>query len=313
MKGSVDFAGFAEFLTRLQGKSAATSEAYTHDATAFAAYCRRQGWPLSAGLTRARVGLYLVERIGGARATPEQSARLSTRSAARAVSALQALAQFLVFSGELPDNPLSDLKPPRYSRKLPSYFASDEIRQVVSAFDTAVARDPLAARNAALLHLLYASGLRVSECAALNLESLDGRARLVQVVGKGRKRRVVPYGERAATKLDYYLAQARPRLVSERSGRALWLNNRGGRLSARAIRNVLDAAVTRACLDKHLSPHKLRHACATHLLEGGADVRLVQELLGHQSINTTQVYTQITRTHLREVYDRTHPRAERKK
>jgi len=313
MKGSLDLAGFSEYLTRIRGKSKATTDAYQRDAAAFAAFCQRRGWSLTAALTKARVGLYLIERISGGRTDQEQQAQLSTRSAARAVSSLQALAQFLEFSGQLASNPLADLKPPRYSRKLPSYFASDEIRQVVSAFDVAAPNDSLAARNAALLHLLYASGLRVSECAALNLESLDGGARLVQVVGKGHKRRVVPYGERAAAKLTRYLDQARPRLQNEHSGRALWLNRRGGRLSARAIRNVLDAAVSRACLDKHLSPHKLRHACATHLLEGGADVRLVQELLGHQSINTTQVYTQITRTHLREVYDRTHPRAEHKK
>lgn len=308
MKGSLELAGFAEFLARVQGKSAATVSAYAADAAAFDDYCGRQGWPLKSALTKARVGLYLVERVGGPRVGDSERARLSTRSAARAVSALQALGQFLVFRGELPSNPLADFKAPRYSRKLPPYFASDEVRLVVCAFDKAGDR-PLYIRNAAILHLLYAGGLRVSECAALDLESIDAGARLVQVFGKGSKRRIVPYGELAALRLGHYLAHGRPRLATERSGRALWLNHRGGRLSARAIRNVLNSAVLRAGLAKHLSPHKLRHACATHLLEGGADVRLVQELLGHQSINTTQVYTQITRTHLREVYDKTHPRA----
>lgn len=311
MKGNIDLAGFSEYLARVLGKTAATVSAYVADATAFAEYCTQRGWPVKAALTKARVGLYLVDRVSGPRADAAPRPRLSTRSAARAVSALQALAQFMVFRRQLRANPLADFKAPRYSRKLPPYFASDEIRLVVCAFDQAGER-PLELRNAALLHLLYASGLRVSECAALNLDSLDIVTQLVQVSGKGRRRRVVPFGEHAAAILERYLSSGRGRLAKSHSGRALWLNQRGGRLSARAIRNILNAAVRRAGLDKHLSPHKLRHACATHLLEGGADVRLVQELLGHQSINTTQVYTQITRTHLREVYDKTHPRAGRR-
>lgn len=313
MEGNFEPGGFAEFLAHVQGKSAATVDAYSRDAAAFSAYCAQQGLAWRQGLTTARVGLYLVERIGNQRRGEQHPPQLTARSAARHVSALQALAQYLVFNGELADNPLAGFKPPKYSRQLPPYFSSDEIRHVVCAFDGVAESKPLDSRNAAILHLLYATGLRVSECAGLDLASVDHEHCLVQALGKGRKRRFVPFGGQAALALKRYLAQARPALANEHSAQALWLNRGGARLSARAMRNILNAAVLRASLLKHISPHKLRHACATHLLEGGADVRLVQELLGHESINTTQTYTQITRTHLRDVYEKTHPRAERKK
>jgi integrase/recombinase XerC len=312
MKGTIDLGDFRDFLARVQGKSTATVEAYCRDAAAFCEYCTEQGITVQAGLAKAQVGLYLVARIGKQRRGTDDQARLSTRSAARHVSALQALAHFLVFSGEIKENPLTGFKAPKYSRQLPTYFSSDEIRQVVCAFDGAADSKPLFIRNAAILHLLYATGLRVSECASLNLGALDTKQRLVHALGKGRKHRLVPFGEQAAQALERYLRSARPALANEHSADALWLNRNGGRLSARAMRNILNTAVERASLVKHISPHKLRHACATHLLEGGADVRQVQELLGHESINTTQTYTQITRTHLRDVYEKTHPRAERK-
>ena len=300
--------GYADYLARIQGKLPATVAAYLRDCAAFDAWCVANKWGISQGLTRARVGLYLVERTAGG-----GGGTLSTRSAARLVSALKALAQYLVFTGELKENPLTGMAPPKYQRPLPDYFNSDELRQLVCAFDDASGDRPLEVRNAAVLHLLYATGIRVSECAGLDLANLDRSAKLVSVLGKGRKQRVVPFGENAAARLDRYLNLGRPGLVNEHSGQALWLNHRGGRLSARAMRDILNAATVRAGQLKHISPHKLRHACATHLLEGGADVRLIQEFLGHESIDTTQVYTQVTRTHLREAYEQTHPRSGGKK
>lgn len=311
MKGSSDLPAYVHYLSHVQGKSAATVRAYRSDLASFFEYCDQQGWPAGKAITRQHAGLYLVDRVAVRTDRAEKAGKLSPRSAARAVSALQAYGQFLVFSGRLKSNPLAGLKAPRYSRKLPSYFSSDEVRQLVCAFDDAPASKPLQIRNAAILQLLYASGLRVSECAALDLTALDADQQLLQVAGKGGRQRIVPFGASAARALDRYLLAARPALVRPDSGRALWLNYRGGRLSARAMRTVLNDAVLRAGQLKQLSPHKLRHACATHLLEGGADVRLVQELLGHASINTTQTYTHVTRTHLRRAYERTHPRATR--
>lgn len=311
MKGSGESVGFAEYLSHVRGKSAATVRAYCTDLAGYREFCQRQGWSVDQALTRQHAGLYLVERLSPRMEQPAGTAKLSARSAARAVSALQAYGQFLVFSGSLTSNPLAGLKPPRYQRKLPAYFSSDEVRAIVCAFDGAAAGKPLLIRNAAVLHLLYATGLRVSECAALDTAQLEAQQQLVQVTGKGGKQRLVPFGINAAQALERYLLAGRPALAQPGSGAALWLNHRGGRLSARAMRTILNQAVLRAGQLKHLSPHKLRHACATHLLEGGADVRLVQELLGHSSLNTTQTYTQVTRTHLRRAYEQTHPRADR--
>lgn len=312
MAGRLDTDGFADYLSRIQGKLPATVTAYVKDCVAFDGYCRRNKWKLGAGLTRPRAGLYLVERTGdGPQA--EGSARLGSRSAARLVSALKALASYLVFTGELAEDTLAGFTPPKYQRPLPDYFNSDELRQLVCAFDDAPLGKPLLVRNAAILHMLYATGIRVSECAGLDIQSVDRRARLVSVLGKGRKQRIAPFGDSAAAALERYLHHARSSLTAPDSHDALWLNHRGGRLSPRAMRDVINQATIRAGQLKHVSPHKLRHACATHLLEGGADIRLIQELLGHESIDTTQAYTQVTRTHLREAYEQTHPRSGGKK
>lgn len=306
-----DSSGFVEYLTNVRGLSPATRSSYERDVQAFTAYCMRQSWPVAQSLSRLRVGTYLVERTEERKRRKDDLPLLGARSAARLVSGLKAYAQYLVFSGVLSENPLAGFKPPKYSRGLPPYFSSDEIRLVVCAFDDAKAGEALKLRNAAILHVLYSTGMRVSECAALDTGDLELTARLVQVLGKGRKQRIVLFGDHAAGALSCYLEQGRPLLASANSTDSLWLNQRGGALSARAMRNVLNAAIQRVAMLKHLSPHKLRHACATHMLEGGANIRVVQELLGHENINTTQVYTRITRRHLREVYEQTHPRASR--
>jgi site-specific recombinase XerD len=200
------------------------------------------------------------------------------------------------------------MQPPKYGRPLPDYVASHELRAVVCAFDGG--GTPREQRSAALLHLIYAAGLRAGEAQALNVADLDLPARFVRVHGKGSRVRVVPFGLPAAQALEGYLAAGRPALLrADPRCPALWLGPSGRRLSVRTIAHVLNDAVLRAGQLRRLSPHQLRHACATHLLEGGADVRLVQELLGHESLQTTQVYTQITAARLREVYDASHPRA----
>jgi site-specific recombinase XerD len=295
---------FAEYLSGLRGRSARTVEEYVRDVATFVAWCESKGYLPQAALSRARVGIYLMDRMGG---SGKESPAIVSRSAARAVSALKSYGQYLVFTGALDAAQLEELRAPRYSKALPAYFNAAEIRAIVCAYDSE--RTPRGLRNAAILHLIYAAGLRVSECANLRLSSLRTGEQLVSVVGKGSRERQTPYGEKAAAALSRYLESGRMQLAGEHSADWLWLNARGGRLSARAMRTILDRAALRAGSLKPISPHKLRHACATHMLEGGADVRLLQELLGHQSINTTQVYTQITRTRLLEAYEQTHPRA----
>lgn len=301
-----DRAGFAAYLTSVAAKSAHTVKSYLADLDSFAQWFTGQQLELRAALTRPRAGLYLIARTGGGRGTA--GATLGMRSAARAVSALKAYGGYLVHLGELRENPLAMLQPPKYARPLPDYINSSELRAVVCAFDTGTT--PRELRNAALLHLVYAAGLRAGETAALDMGDADPAAQFVRVLGKGRRERVVPFGVPAARALERYLTEGRPGLArAEAPVPALWLGPSGRRLSVRSIGNILSAAVLRAGQLRQLSPHKLRHACATHLLEGGANVRLVQELLGHESLQTTQVYTQITAARLREVYDASHPRA----
>ena len=302
---------FALYLASIKGQSSATVRAYLNDVAAFASYLNVAPIPaqLADGLTKARVGLYLMERMSERRRGQSGPAQLTARSAARMLSALQAYAQYLIYTGVANANPLVGFKPPKYSRKLPEYFNLDELKALLGAFDDS--ENPLHLRNAAMLHVLYGCGLRVAECVSLDIQALKLDEGWLSVTGKGNKQRNVPFGQPVALPVLRWLELGRPKLVTGESRQALWLNNRGGRLSDRAVRNVVNQASLRAGQLKHLSPHKLRHACATHMLEGGADVRLVQDLLGHASLSTTQVYTQVTRRQLLEVYEKTHPRAER--
>lgn len=303
-------AGFEAHLAQVRGRLPATVAAYRRDIAAFLGYCAARGLSPLEGLSRARSGLYLMDRIAGHGREARRGGRLGGRSAARAVSALKAFAKYLVFAGEMEDTQLEGLAPPKYSRPLPPYLSADETLSLFAP--PVVDNDPAALRDRAIIILLYAAGLRVSECAGLDLHMLHLEARLLRIRGKGNKEREVPFGARAAAAIAAYLQTGRPALGPGVMQQALFLNRRGGRLSARAMRTVLNQAVMRAGLMKHLSPHKLRHACATHMLEGGADIRLLQEFLGHESLATTQVYTQITRTRLLEAYERAHPRAQRK-
>jgi site-specific recombinase XerD len=304
-----DLEQFAAHLANVRGRSPATVRAYLKDVRAFLSYAQREGLSISEALASTRTALYVMERTGQQPRQEGQAGRLSTRSAARALSAIEAYAGFLAFTGELRGGPPHGVRPPKYSRKLPPYISADEARAVVTAFDKLVR--PIDMRNAAILHLLYSSGMRVSECAGLDVASVKVEERYARVRGKGNKDREVPFGVHAGRALARYLQSGRPALLRQAGATALLLNHRGGRLSARAMRDILDRAQLLAGTLKHLSPHKLRHACATHMLEGGADVRLLQEFLGHESLGATQVYTQITRMRLRDVYDKAHPRAKK--
>lgn len=304
-----DGTGFRTFLERIRSRSKATVDAYQRDVAAFEQYCAAKGVELPGGLTTARAGLYLMERTEQRRRRSSELSQLSARSAARMVSSLKAWGDFLVFSGQLAENPLAGLKPPKYSRKLPPYYTAAEVLALVTAFDSGTT--PVDLRNAALLRLLYGAGLRISECTGLDIADVQLAEKWARVMGKGGKQRVVPFGQPVADSVQRWLEKGRPQLVSGHSGQALLLGGRGGRLARRVAQEVLRQAALRSALAKPVSPHKLRHACATHLLEGGADVRLVQELLGHESLATTQIYTQVTRTRLREVYQQAHPRAKK--
>lgn len=230
---------------------------------------------------------------------------LVASSAARALSAVRGLHRFALCEGVTAHDPAHEVRPPRPPRRLPKAIAVDQVERLIAASGPDGA--PLTLRNRALLEVLYGTGARISEAVGLAVDDLEDEQ--VRLRGKGGRTRVVPLGRYARSALDAYLVRARPGLLSHGRGTpALFLNARGGRLTRQGAWEVLQAAAERARL-AGISPHVLRHSFATHLLDGGADVRVVQELLGHASVTTTQVYTLVTVDKLREVYAAAHPRA----
>ncbi|MEW9548521.1 site-specific tyrosine recombinase XerD [Nonomuraea sp. NPDC050783] len=230
---------------------------------------------------------------------------LVASSAARAVSAVRGLHRFALREGVTAHDPAHQVRPPRQLRKLPKPITVDEVERLIAASGPDGA--PLTLRNRALLEVLYGTGARISEAVGLAVDDLEDDQ--VRLRGKGGRTRVVPLGRYARAALDAYLVRARPGLLAHGHGTpAVFLNARGGPLTRQGAWEVLQAAAERAGL-RGISPHVLRHSFATHLIDGGADVRVVQELLGHASVTTTQVYTLVTVDKLREVYAAAHPRA----
>jgi len=229
-------------------------------------------------------------------------------STARRVSELRAFGLFVATYGLAPRNPFAGLRSPRVPERLPKALSLDQMEDLLDAPPVAGAEG---LRDRAILETLYASGLRVSELVGLDLPDYDARQATLHVTGKGDRERVALLGAHAVRAIDHYLAAARPELVTTTRGRspALFLNRRGGRLGARSVQRLIARYAVAVRLPPATTPHTLRHTFATHLLGGGADLRVVQELLGHQRLATTQVYTHVSQTHLRESYLSAHPRA----
>jgi len=249
--------------------------------------------------------------LGRLRTGDDEHAPLSASSAARTVVAVRGLHRFLVREGASGEDPARDVRPPTPPRRLPKAIALAEVERILEA--SSLGGSPLALRDRALLEVLYGTGARISEAVGLDLDDLDLHAPAgpsVLLRGKGGRQRLVPVGSFATEAVEGYLVQARPALAAGGKGTAaVFLNARGGRLSRQSAWTSLRTAAERAGVRKEVSPHTLRHSFATHLLDGGADVRVVQELLGHASVTTTQVYTMVTVDRLREVYASAHPRA----
>ncbi len=245
--------------------------------------------------------------LNGLREGDDEHPPLAAGSAARAVVAVRGLHRFAVREGMSAADPARDVKPPVPPRRLPKAISVEEVERLLAA--AGPADTPRGLRDRALLELLYGTGARISEAVGLAVDDVDLAGAVVRLHGKGGKDRVVPAGRYAREALEAYLVRARPALGARgQGGPALFLNARGGRLSRQSAWSTLRSAARRAGLDD-VSPHTLRHSFATHLLDGGADVRVVQELLGHASVTTTQVYTLVTVDRLREVYASAHPRA----
>lgn len=232
--------------------------------------------------------------------------RWAASTAARKIAALRAFHEFLRRRGVARENPALEVRGPRQSRALPDVL---DTRQVEALLRAPRGEAALAVRDRALLELAYATGLRASELVGLRLEEIDLEERLVRCMGKRSRERIVPYGEKAHRALHRYLDGARPQLLRDRGERAVFLTRLGRRFTRMGYWKLLRGHARTAGIDQPVSPHTLRHSCATHLLEGGCDLRVVQEILGHRSIETTQIYTHLDRSYLREVHTRFHPRA----
>ena len=285
------------FLDALPHLAERTRQAYARDLRFFQACCEEQGIEAWAEVNGRWLQGYIAQR---------HRQGFSGKSLRRQLSAIRRFYRHLEERGVVKQNPATGLVAPRTKSRLPKTLDVDQSVQLVHIKD----EDELARRDRALFELLYSSGLRVSECAALNLNSIDLRDGVVTVVGKGNKTRTVPVGKHARTAVDQWL-QRRPQLAPP-DETALFVNRRGGRLSARAIQYRLRDWAVKQGLNTHAHPHMLRHSCATHLLESSGDLRAVQELLGHADIATTQIYANLDFQHLAKVYDQAHPRARRK-
>ncbi|MGZ5958982.1 MAG: tyrosine recombinase XerC [Myxococcaceae bacterium] len=291
-------AEFEESLTHARGSSPHTVKAYLGDVGAFVRYLEGAGRDLATadhGTIRGWLGTLAVDH--------------APRSRARALASVRALYRHLVSTARVPSNPARTVRSPKLPTKLPRVLPVDEVFAVLAVPGK---EGPLGLRDRALFELLYGSGLRVSEACGLDGDDVDLKARTVRVLGKGRKERLCPMNPGCVEALRRWIERRGELLATPARGQdpaALFLNHRGGRLTARSVARHLDRTVLQLALQRKVSPHALRHSFATHLLAGGADVRCIQELLGHASLSTTQRYTQVSIEQLQAVYDRTHPHA----
>ncbi|WP_334172585.1 site-specific tyrosine recombinase XerD [Sinomonas sp.] len=306
---AVSVEDYLRHLSVERGLAPNTLAAYRRDLRRYLDYLAAQGIEAPHEVKRQHVARFAEALRDGA----DGGTALGVRSAARTVVAVRGLHRFWALEGTTAGDPGADAPPPLPGQRLPKAIPVDDVARILEA---ASVDTPTGLRDRALLEFLYSTGARISEAVGLDVDDLrlsaesDGGPSVVRLFGKGSKARLVPLGSYGARAVDDYLVRARPVLAAKGSGTpALFLNARGGRLSRQSAWTILKDAAERAQIDRDVSPHTLRHSFATHLLEGGADVRVVQELLGHASVTTTQVYTLVTADTLREVYAAAHPRA----
>nr|WP_201470180.1 site-specific tyrosine recombinase XerD [Microbacterium hydrocarbonoxydans] len=290
---------YLRHVTIERGLSAHTVAAYRRDLGGYLEWLQGAGITDTAEVTPTVIGQFIAER---AAAEPAPAAT----SLARLQSSVRGWHRYLVREGVESDDPSGRLRPPKAPRRLPKALTIDQVEQLL---DAPPSDDPIGIRDRALLELLYATGARVSEAVGLDVDDL-AHGDVLRLRGKGSKERIVPLGSFARTALDAYLTRVRPQLAAKgRASARVFLGARGAPLSRQSAWLVIRAAAERAQITAEVSPHTLRHSFATHLLQGGADVRVVQEMLGHASVATTQIYTHVSVDTLRDVYATSHPRA----
>jgi integrase/recombinase XerD len=294
---------FLDYLTVERGLSRNTVDAYRRDLSKYVAFLAAADVDDATRVEETGVARF-VESLG--RLEFEDGRRYRASSVARALAAVRSLHTFLLREGDTAMDPTEGVVRPKIPRRLPRPLSVPEVEAILAAPAEA---DVAGLRDRAILETMYGAGLRVSEVVGLDVDDVDLDEGSVRVIGKGDKERIVPLGRFALDAVAAYLRRSRPALATTRSRAALILNQRGGRLTRQGVSKILAAASARAGVRVRVTPHTLRHSFATHLLEGGADVRVVQELLGHASLTTTQIYTLVTGERLREEYFTAHPRA----
>ncbi|WKA53519.1 tyrosine recombinase XerC [Planococcus shixiaomingii] len=232
--------------------------------------------------------------------------KLSRTTISRKISAIRSFYRYGSREFGLSEAAFRSLYHPKKEERLPQFFYEEELEVL---FKSVQGEDKLSIRNMALLELLYATGMRVSECVSIRMQDLDRSIQIVKVMGKGRKERYIPYGQFAHDALEQYIEEVRPKLMKNQTHDGLFVNNRGDALTDRGVRHILNECMKKASVNSVIYPHMIRHTFATHLLNNGADMRTVQELLGHAHLSSTQVYTHVTKEHLRKTYLNSHPRA----
>ncbi len=291
--------GYVRYLTAERHASSYTVRNYTHDLRHFLDFLNQENVISLRDVDRFLLRHYIKSLL-------EQG--FDKASVAGKLSALRSFYRYLMQENIVSSNPLVTVSSPKLDRRLPSFLSADEVKLLLDRVDNST---PLGQRDKAMLELLYAAGLRVSEMVALDVGSVNLETREIRVWGKGSKERVALMGEPAAAALDRYLGDGRRQLVDNSRTEALFVNRYGKRLSERAVQTAIRRYAIEAGLDKKVHPHMLRHSFATHLLDGGADLRVVQELLGHANLSTTQIYTHVTQAQARKVYLAAHPRAKK--
>jgi len=296
MQGSIEF--FKRWLENEKGYSDHTISGYSRDLVEFSKYTGQQKKPSE--IVNGDIRSFVSGLHG----------RNSASTVSRKLSALRTFFRFLIREGEIVDNPLTGISGPKSGRSIPAFLTVDEVFSLLESPDS---RDTFMRRDRAILELLYSTGIRVAELVSRDIEDLDFDVEMLRVTGKGNKQRLVPVGRPALEAIMHWLKE-REGIICSRKAKgqqvdtaALFINSRGGRLTTRSIERFVIKYSQRAGLRQAVTPHALRHSFATHLLEMGADLRSVQELLGHASLSTTQRYTHLTLDHLTEVYDKAHP------
>ncbi len=297
-----EIGNFLDYLHYERNVSPNTITAYRDDLESFTAFLCNDYFTMA----RDQLDLRRVDHLAVRSYLAHLSRRkLSRSSMARHLSALRTFFKWLVREGVVEANPARAVATPRREKHLPAVMQPSDVALLLEQPDTSVT---LGIRDAAWMELLYASGLRISELVGIDIDDLELRGRLVKVHGKGSKERIVPFGSKAEAALRAYLA-VRGELSSDAEEEALFVNYRGGRITARSVRRLFDGYLRKAALRAGISPHTMRHSFATHLLNAGADLRAIQELLGHASLSTTQKYTHLNDWQLIAVYKKAHPRA----